>query len=222
MPKHRRGDHNDNKVETITFSIPEDRLDSTLSSSTITPTPTTTTPLSEQVFNVSEWTIETDRVSTSNTLFSSLVEPALSMSFSESNYDLDILGAYYDSDVVDVSDFQPPPEPLKTSQSSNTEVSKTLKVRLFFYFSLIVNSFPSAIQYIAGWDTSRNFFWNSSAWMVGESIKHNRPGMDARWMNHTIDVEIVWEAPFFVSHVLSKAILPIHSITSRYVLVFST
>jgi hypothetical protein len=220
MPKRRRGDRNDNEVETITFSIPEDRLDSTLSSSTITPTPTTTTPLSEQVFNVSEWTIETDRVSTSNTLFSSLVEPAPSMSFSESNYDLDIPGAYYD--VVDVSDFQPPPEPLKPSRSSNTERSKTSKVRLFFNFSLIVNSFPSAIRYVAGWNTSRNFFWNSSVWMVGESIKHNRPAMDARWMNHTMDVEIVWEAPFFVSHVSSKAILPIHSITSRYVFAFST
>ena len=36
-------------------------------------------------------------------------------------------------------------------------------------------------------------------------------------MNHSIDVEIVWEAPFIVGHVSSKAILPIHSITSRCV-----
>ena len=131
MPKRRRGERHDNGVETVTFSIPEDTLDSTLSSSsTMTPT-TTTTPLTEQVFNVSEWTVETDQVSTSNTLFSSLAEPALSMSFSKSDHDLHIPGAYeHCYDVVDVSDFQPPPEPLQPSRSSNTESSKTLKVRL--------------------------------------------------------------------------------------------
>ena len=132
MPKRRRGERHDNDVKTVTFSIPEDTLDSTLSSSsTMTPTPTTTTPLTEQVFNVSEWTIETDQVSTTNTLFSSLAEPALSMSFSESDHDLHISGAYeHYYDVVDVSDFQPPPEPLQPSRSSNTESSKTSKVRL--------------------------------------------------------------------------------------------
>ena len=135
MPKRRRADRNDNEVETFTFSIPEDKLDCTNSSSIITPTPTTSTPSSEQVFNVSEWTVETDRVSTSNTLFSSLTEPAPSMSFmiSESDYDLHIPGAYNDYyDVIDVSDFQPPPEPLQPSRYSNTESSKTSKVRLKF------------------------------------------------------------------------------------------
>ena len=96
MPKRRRGDRNNDEVETVTFSIPGDNLNSTLSSSTTTPTPATTLspPLSEQVFNVSEWTIETDRVSTSNTLFSSMAEPAPSMSFNKSDHDLHILGAY--------------------------------------------------------------------------------------------------------------------------------
>ena len=161
MPKRRRGDRNYSEVKTVTFSIPEDNLDSTLSSSTTTPTPATLSPpLSEQVFNVSEWTVETDRVSTSNTLFSSMVEPAPSMSFnksdhftfqvlismllapsmsySESDHDLHIPGAYLNYyDVVDVSDFQPPPEPLQPPLSSNTESSKTSKVRSSF--SLIVN-----------------------------------------------------------------------------------
>ena len=137
MPKRRRADRNDNEVETFTFSIPEDKVDCTDSSSIITPiitpTPTTSTPSSEQVFNVSEWTVETDRVSTSNTLFSSLTEPAPSMSFGESDYDLRIPGAYNNYyDVIDVSDFQPPPEPLQPSRSSNTESSKTSKVRLKF------------------------------------------------------------------------------------------
>ena len=88
------------------------------SSSTITPTPTMilSPPSSKQVFNVSEWTIETDRVSTSNTLFSSMVEPAPGMSFRESGRDLHIPGAYDNYyDVIDVSDFQPPPEPLQPS-----------------------------------------------------------------------------------------------------------
>ena len=67
---------------------------------------------------------------------------------------------------------------------------------------------------------SRIFFWNSSTWMEGESIKHYRLAADAQWMNHTIDVEIVWEAPFFVNPVSSKVILPIHSITLRYVFFF--
>jgi hypothetical protein len=96
MRKRRRGDRNYNEVETVTFSIPEDNLDSTQSSSTTTSTPATTLspPLSEQVFNVSEWTIETDRVSTSNTLFSSMVEPVPSMSFKKSDHDLHIPSAY--------------------------------------------------------------------------------------------------------------------------------
>jgi hypothetical protein len=53
--------------------------------------------------------------------------------------------------------------------------------------------------------------------MEGESVKHYRPAADAWRVNHTIDVKIVWESLFFVGHVLSKAITPIHSITSRYV-----
>ena len=56
--------------------------------------------------------------------------------------------------------------------------------------------------------------------MEGASIKHHRPAADAWWMNHTNDVEIVWEAPFFVNPVSSKVILPIHSITLRYVFFF--
>jgi|ERR1700679_435179 hypothetical protein len=137
MPKRRRDDHSDNKVETVIFSMPEDN------SSTITPTSTTTfSPLlPEQVINVSEWTIETDRVSTSNTLFSSMDEPAPSMSFSKSDRDFHIPGVYHNYyDVVDVSDFQPPPdsEPLQPSGSANAESSKRSKVRLFFCFSLIV------------------------------------------------------------------------------------
>jgi hypothetical protein len=222
MPKRRRADYNDSEVETITFSIPEDNSPLP-SSSTTTPTPTTilSPPLSEQVFNVSEWTVETDRVSTSNTLFSSTVEPAPGMSFRESGRDLHIPGAYDNYyDVIDVSDFQPPPEPLQPSRSSNTESSKTSKVKNFSLIVILFNSFPSAIRYVAGWDTSSFFFWNSSALTEGESIKHYRPAADARWMNHTIDVEIVWEAPFFVNPVSSKAILPIHSITSRYVFLY--
>ena len=55
------------------------------------------------------------------------------MSISESDHDLYIPGAYLNYyDVVDVSDFQPPPEPLQLSLSSNTESSKTSKVRLLF------------------------------------------------------------------------------------------
>ena len=219
MPKRRRADRNDNEVETFTFSIPEDKLDCTNSSSIITPTPTTSTPSSEQVFNVSEWTVETDRVSTSNTLFSSMVEPRPGTSFRESGCDLHIPGAYDNYyDVIDVSDYQPPPEPRQPPRSSNTETTKTSKVRLLFFFSLIVtwsNSFRSTIWYVAGWDTSRIIFGNSSAWMEGESIKQNKPAVDARWVNHSIDVKIVWEAPFFVGHVSSKAILPIHSISLR-------
>jgi hypothetical protein len=140
MPKRRRADRNESEVETFTFSIPEDN---TLSSSTTAPTPTPTTilspPLSEQVFNVSEWTIETDRVSTSNTLFSSMVEPGPGTSFRESGSDLHIPGAYDNYyDVIDVSDYQPPPDPLQPPLSSNTESTKTSKVRLLFFFSLIV------------------------------------------------------------------------------------
>ena len=130
MPKRRREDHSDNKAETITFSMSEDILDNTSSSySTTMPKPTTT--LSEQVFNVSEWTIETDRVSTSNPLFSSMTEPALSMSFSESDHNLHIPGAHHDYyDVVNVSNFQPPELP-QPSQSANTESSKSSKERFF-------------------------------------------------------------------------------------------
>jgi hypothetical protein len=130
MPKRRREDRSDNKAETITFSMPEDILDNTSSSySTTMPKPTTT--LSEQVFNVSEWTIETDRVSTSNPLFSSMTEPAPSMLFSESDHDLHIPGAHHNYyDVVDVSDFQPPELP-QPSQSANTESSKSSKERFF-------------------------------------------------------------------------------------------
>jgi hypothetical protein len=135
MPKRRREDRSDNKVETITFSMPEDTLDNTPSYSTTMPEPTTTLspPLTERVFNVSEWTIETDRVSTSNPLFSSMTEPAPSMSFSESDHDLHIPGAHHDYyDVVDVSDFQPP-ELLQPSQSANSESSKSSKERFFFH-----------------------------------------------------------------------------------------
>ena len=145
------------------------------------------------------------------------------MPFGESHHDLHIPGAYLNYyNVVDVSDYQPPPEPLQPSLSSitETESSGTSKVRLLFSICSIViwfNSFPSGIQYVAGWHTSRIIFWNSYAWMEGESSKHNTPAADAWRMNHTIDVKIVWEAPFFVSHVLSKTILPIHSITSRCV-----
>ena len=138
MPKRRRGDRSNNEVETVTFTISEDRSDNTLSSSTTTPTASTmfTPPLPEQVINVSEWTVGSDRVSTSNALFSSMVEPAQSMSFNKPDHHLHIPGAYYD--VVDVSDFQPPPEPLQPSQSSNTESSKSSKERLLFSFSLII------------------------------------------------------------------------------------
>jgi hypothetical protein len=140
MPKRRRADRSDNEVETAIFSIPEDRLHTTISSST-TPIPTTTfsPPLPEQVFNVSEWTVENDRISTSNTLFSTMVdsESTPSISFSNSDQDLHIPGAYQNYyDVVDVSDFQPPPEPLQPSQSSNTESTKSSnsKERLFLLF----------------------------------------------------------------------------------------
>jgi hypothetical protein len=132
MPKRRRGDRSDNEVEIITFRMPEDMLDSSL---TVTSAPTTTFPppaLPEQVFKVSEWTVETDRVSTSNALFSSTTELASSASFSESDQDLHIPGVHHDYyDVVDVSDFQPPPEPLQPSTSANTESSKSSKVRSF-------------------------------------------------------------------------------------------
>ena len=132
MPKRRRGDHSDNEVEIITFKMPEDTLDSSL---TITSAPTTTFPppvLPEQVFKVSEWTVETDRVSTSNALFSSMTKPASSASFSKSNQDLHIPGVHHNYyDVVNVSDFQPPPEPLQPSASANTESSKSSKVRSF-------------------------------------------------------------------------------------------
>jgi hypothetical protein len=98
---------------------------------------------------------------------------------------------------------------------------KTQRKDIYFFLEYLIvilfNSFLSAIRYVAGWDTSRTIFWNSSAWMEGVSIKHNRPAADARCMNHTIDVEIVWEGLFSVSHVSSKAMLSIHSIKSRYV-----
>lgn len=137
MPKRRRGDRSDNEVETVMFSIPEDHTDNTLSSSTTTPTPTMTfsPPLPEQVFNVSEWTIESDRVSTSNTLFSSMVEPVPSMSSSVSDHDLHIPGAYHNYDVVDVTDFQPP-EPLQPTRSSNTESTKNSKERYLFFLGV--------------------------------------------------------------------------------------
>ena len=61
---------------TITFTISEDRSDNTLSSSSSTTTPTAsmmfTPPLPEQVINVSEQTVETDHVSTSNNFCLSL------------------------------------------------------------------------------------------------------------------------------------------------------
>ena len=135
MPKRRRADRNDNEAESITFSIPDDSTPSSSNTTTTTPKPTTTLslPLSEQVFNVSEWTIEADRVSTSNTMFSTMVESAPDKSSSESGRDIQIPGAYHNYyDVIDVSDFQPPPEPLQPSRSSNTESSKTSKVRLKF------------------------------------------------------------------------------------------
>jgi hypothetical protein len=136
MPKRRRGDRSDNEAETVTFTLSEDRSVDILSSSTTTPTTSTIlsppVPLLEQVINVSEWTIGTDRVFTSNTLFSSTVEPAPHMSFNEPDHNLHIPGAYYD--VVDVSDFQPPPEPLQPSRSSDTESSKNSKERLLFFF----------------------------------------------------------------------------------------
>lgn len=141
MPKRRRGNRSDNEVETATFSMPEDKLDNTPSSNNmITPMPQATTtfslPFPEQVFNISEWTIETDRVSTSNTLFASMVDPASNTSFSKSDHNLHIPGAYHNYDV-DVSDFQPPPEPLQSSGSANTESSRNSKERLFVSFSLI-------------------------------------------------------------------------------------
>lgn len=130
MPKkRRRGNYSDDEVEIVTFSMPEDNAPS---SSTITSTPATefSPPLPEQVFNISEWTVETDRVSTSNLLFSSIIEPVPSVLLGESDHGLHIPGAYrnYD-DVVDVSDFLPPPEPLQPSRSANTESSKSSKER---------------------------------------------------------------------------------------------
>lgn len=136
MPKRRRDGRNDNEVETVTFSMPEDMLDNTPYSITPTFSPP---PLQEQVFNVSEWTVEANRVSTSNTLFSSMVEPAPSMSLSESDHGRNhhILDAYPNHyDVVDVSDFQPPPERLQPSRSENTDSSKSSKERVFIFFSL--------------------------------------------------------------------------------------
>jgi hypothetical protein len=144
MPKRRRVDRSNDEVETVTFSMPEDTLDNTPSYSTTTPTPTTSfsppLPLPEQVYSVSEWTIETNRVSTSNMLFSSKVEPVPSMSFNESDHDLHAHHNYYN--VVDVSDFQPP-DLLQSSrstntESTNTESSKSSKERLFVSFPLIV------------------------------------------------------------------------------------
>ena len=61
-----------------------------------------------------------------------MTEPASGASFSESDQDLHIPGVHHNYyDVVDVSDFQPPPEPLQPSTSANTESSKSLKVRSF-------------------------------------------------------------------------------------------
>ena len=93
-------------------------------------------PLPEQVINVFEWTVGSDRVSASHTLFSSIVEPAPINEPDEPDDHLHIPGAYYN--VVDVSDFQPPPEPLGPSRSSNTESSKGSKVSLMFSLSLII------------------------------------------------------------------------------------
>ena len=139
MPKRRRNNRSNNEVETVTFSMPEDKHDNS-SITTSTPTMTFSPPLPEQVFNVSEWTVETDRVSSSNTLFSSMAEPAPSMSFGKSDHDLHIPGVYHNYyDVVDVSDFQPPPEPLQPSGSAKTESSKSSKVRSFVSISPIVN-----------------------------------------------------------------------------------
>ena len=130
MPKHRKGDHSDNEFKTITFTISEDRSDSTLSSSTTTVTASTmfTPPLPEQVMNVSEWTVGTDHVSTSNTLFSSIAKPAPSMSFNKPNHHLHIPGIYYN--VVDVSDFQPLPE------LPNLQTLRVLKTQKKFYYFL--------------------------------------------------------------------------------------
>ena len=86
------------------------------------------------MFNISEWTVEADRVSTSNTLFSTTVESAPDKSSSESSRDIQIPGAYHNYyDVIDVSGFQPPPEPLQPSRSSNTESSKTPKVTIIIF-----------------------------------------------------------------------------------------
>jgi hypothetical protein len=134
MPKRRRGERSDDEAETTTFSMPEDNTPST-----ITPTATTTfsPPLQKQVFKVSEWTVETDRVSTSNNLFSmvgpSMAESVPSMSFSDPDHDLHIPDDYYDA--VDVSDFQPPPEPLQPSGSANAEKAKSSKERFLVFFS---------------------------------------------------------------------------------------
>jgi hypothetical protein len=133
MPKRKRNNRNnevDNEVETVTFSMPENNSpQASLTTGTIHTSQAPTLP--EQVISVSEWTVETNRVSTSNNLFSSTAEPAPSTSFGESNDDLHIPGAYHNYDVVDVSDFQPPPEPLQSFESNNTESSK---VRLFVSF----------------------------------------------------------------------------------------
>jgi hypothetical protein len=138
MPKRRRINRSDDEIKTATFSISEDNA--TPSLTTIHTSPTLLAD-SEQVFNVSEWTVETNRISTSNSMFSSMVEPVPSTSFSESDDNLHILGPYHNSDyydVVDVSDFQPPPEPEphQSFESNKTESSKSSKVRLFLSLSL--------------------------------------------------------------------------------------
>jgi len=137
MPKRRRNNCSDDEIETVTFSISEDNT--TPSLTTIHTSPML--PDLEQVFNVSEWTVETNRISTSNSMFSSMVKPVQSTSFSESNDNLHIPGPYRNSDyydVVDVSDFQPPPEPEphQSFESNKTESSKSSKVRLFLSLSL--------------------------------------------------------------------------------------
>ena len=94
MPKFQQINHSDGEIKTATFSIPEDNT--TPSLTTIHTSPML--PDSEQVFNVSEWTVETNQISTSNSMFSSMVELVLSTSFSELDGNLHITDAYHNSD----------------------------------------------------------------------------------------------------------------------------
>ena len=129
MPKRKWTDRND-EVETVTFSMPEDSPSCSINMAT--PTMTRPSPLPEQVFSISEWTIDDDRVTTSNPLFSSVIEPALSTSFRESNDDLHIPGTYHGYDAsIDVTDFQSLPESLEPPQpaTAQAQTSKSTKVR---------------------------------------------------------------------------------------------